>query len=218
MSKTINGREEDRAREYLRRLVDEIHTVVMATVDGDGYPRTCAVDMMLADENGVYFLTARGKSLYSRLKAAGHVSVTGIRGETTMTSRSITLTGDVEEVPERLPDLLEANPYMYGIYPTEESRRALTAFRISRGEGEWFDLSAEPIVRKGFSFGGFRAEEKTYAVTDACDGCGACLRSCPQSCIDSSSIPFRIIQANCLRCGNCMSACPRGAVSVGRRP
>ena len=30
---------------------------------------------------------------------------------------------------------------MYEIYPTEESRRALTVFKICEGRGEWFDLS-----------------------------------------------------------------------------
>lgn len=218
MCKEFDDESDDRACQYLRRLVDEIHTVVLATMGYDGYPHTCAVDMMLADRHGVYFLTARGKSLYSRLRATGRVSLTGIRGDTTMTSIAVTLTGDVEEVPERLGELLEANPYMYRIYPTEESRRALTAFRIVRGEGEFFDLSARPIVRDGFSFGGFGSEETGYSITDTCDGCRACLESCPQSCIDTSTVPFRIVQENCLRCGNCMESCHKGAVSAGRLP
>lgn len=209
---------DDRTFEYLRMLVNEIHTVVLATVDTDGYPRTCAVDMMLADRQGIYFLTARGKSLYSRLKTTGRVSITGIRGDTTMTSMAVTLTGDAEEAPERLGELLEANPYMYRIYPTEKSREALTAFRIVKGEGEFFDLSVRPIVREGFSFGSFGAMEIAYMITDACDDCGACLESCPQSCIDTSDIPFRIVRENCLRCGNCMASCPRDAVIMGRSP
>ena len=218
MCKEFDGESDGRACGYLRRLVDEIYTVVLATMGDDGYPHTCAVDIMLADRRGVYFLTARGKSLYSRLKATGRVSLTGVRGDTTMTSVAVTLTGDVEEVPERLGELLEANPYMYRIYPTEESRRALTAFRIVRGEGEFFDLSARPIVRDCFSYGGFGTGETGYRITDAYDGCGACLKSCPQSCIDTSTVPYMIVQGNCLRCGNCMESCPRGAVSAGRFP
>lgn len=204
--------EEKDCREYLRILVDDIHTTVLATVGADGYPHTCAVDMMLQDEGGVYFLTARGKSLYERVKASGRVSLTGIKGETTMTSMALSLVGDVVEVPDRLGDLMEANPYMYDIYPTEESRRALTVFCIFRGSGEWFDLSKKPIERADFSYGGFGGEERVYTITDACTGCGACLDVCPQSCIDASSVPYAIVQANCLRCGNCMEACPSGAV------
>lgn len=204
--------EEKDYREYLRILVDDIHTTVLATAGADGYPHTCAVDMMLMDEEGVYFLTARGKSLYQRLKASGRVSLTGIKGETTMTSKALSLVGDVTEVPERLDDLLEANPYMYEIYPNEESRRALTVFCIDRGSGEWFDLSKKPIERADFSYGGFWSSEQVYAITDRCTGCGSCLDVCPQSCIDTSTVPYRINRTNCLRCGNCMGACPSDAV------
>lgn len=44
------------ANDYLRFIVDEIHSTVVATVDGDGLPVTCVIDMMYADENGLYFL------------------------------------------------------------------------------------------------------------------------------------------------------------------
>ena len=54
--------------DYLRFIVDEIHSTVVATVDGDGLPVTCVIDMMYADENGLYFLTAKGKNFYQRLK------------------------------------------------------------------------------------------------------------------------------------------------------
>ena len=207
---------DDACRECLRTLVDDIHTTVLATVGDDGYPHTCAVDMMLADDEGIHFLTARGKDLYARLRNTGRVSITGIKGESTMTSKAVTLVGDVTEEPERLGDLLEANPYMYEIYPTEESRRALTAFRVHRGGVELFDLSVRPIRRVGFSYGRPSAsDERMYSITESCDGCGACLNRCPQSCIDASEVPFRIVRESCLRCGNCLEACPKGAISVG---
>ena len=217
MCKEFDGESDGRACGYLRRLVNEIHTVVLATMGDDGYPRTCAVDMMLADRHGVYFLTARGKDLYRRLRDNPRVSLTGVKGEDTMSSVAISLVGDVEEVgPSYLGILLEANQYMYDIYPTEESRSALTVFRIHRGSGEWFDLSRRPVERANFSFGGFGTREDVYSITDACTGCGRCLDVCPQSCIDSTTTPYAIVERNCLRCGNCMEACPSGAV-VRRR-
>ena len=42
---------------------------------------------------------------------------------------------------------------MFEIYPTEESRKALTVFQIYEGSGEWFDLSKKPIERASFTFG-----------------------------------------------------------------
>ena len=57
--------------EVLKYLQQEIHTTVAATTDSDGLPVTCAIDMMDADENGLYFLTAKGKGFYTRLKETG---------------------------------------------------------------------------------------------------------------------------------------------------
>lgn len=201
------------AEKYLGYLVERIHTTVLSTNGEDGYPHTSAVDMMYLDDGGIYFLTAVGKDLYRRLRADGRVSLTGIRGDDTLSSVALSLVGNVEEVgPSYLPKLLEANPYMSDIYPTEESRRALTVFRIFRGSGEWFDLSKKPIERAGFSFGDAPPHETVYAITDTCDGCSLCLESCPQSCIDTTSIPFTVVQKNCLRCGNCMSVCQTGSI------
>lgn len=200
----------EESRRFLRVLVEDIHTTVMATVGSDGYPHTCAVDMMLSDDEGAYFLTARGKGLYDRLKATGRVSLTGVRGGTTMTSVAVSLVGDVTEVPERLGDLLDANRYMYDIYPTEESRRGLTAFCIHRGSGEFFDLSTRPIRRVGFSYGGLVTDDAAY-------GLWQCSRPCCQRTYDNESVVRRMCQEQrdmrvpselvprCPRCGSPMT-------------
>lgn len=49
------------ATQILKFLQEEIHTTVAATVDDNGLPVTCAIDMMDADKDGLYFLTAKGK-------------------------------------------------------------------------------------------------------------------------------------------------------------
>ena len=36
------------ANDYLRFIVDEIHSTVVATVDGDGLPVTCVIDMCMS--------------------------------------------------------------------------------------------------------------------------------------------------------------------------
>ena len=202
-----------RAGEYFRILAEEIHTAVVATVDDEGLPVTAAIDMMDYDEDGVYFLTAKGKRFYERLTKRGYLALTAVKGADTMTSAALSLRGRVKEVgAELLPRLFRKNPYMAEIYPTEQSRAALTVFRLYEGEGEWFDLSKKPIERASFSFGGETVREEGYFITDACIGCGSCGEGCPQSCIDFGSTPARIGQEHCLRCGNCLSVCPAEAV------
>ena len=53
-------------KDYLNYIVNEIHTVVVATSDDDGLPATSAIDMMDTDDEGLYFLTAKGKGFYDR--------------------------------------------------------------------------------------------------------------------------------------------------------
>ena len=201
------------AKDYLDYLVHEIHTTVVATVDDEGLPVTAAIDMMDSDENGLYFLTARGKRFYDRLKQRGFLALTAVKGETTMRSVAVSVRGKVRELGyEKIPMLFEKNPYMREIYPTEEAMRALTVFQIYEGSGEWFDLSKKPIERASFSFGGAERKPEGYFITDACIGCRSCIAVCPQQCINTDSIPFVIDQTHCLHCGNCMEICPVGAV------
>ena len=49
---------------YLKQLVEDIHSTVIATIGSDGHPQTRVIDIMLWDEKGVYFLTAKGKAFY----------------------------------------------------------------------------------------------------------------------------------------------------------
>lgn len=60
------------AKDYLAFIVEQIHSTVVATVDSDGLPVTCVIDMMYANDNGLYFLTAKGKNFYRRLKDKGY--------------------------------------------------------------------------------------------------------------------------------------------------
>lgn len=198
--------------DYLAYIVNEIHTTIVATVDDKGLPVTAAIDMMDSDENSLYFLTAKGKNFYDRLTKRGFLALTAIKGESTMTSAAISLRGKVRELGyDKIPELFEKNPYMKEIYPSEESRQALTVFQIYEGNGEWFDLSRKPIERASFTFGGGNQRQEGYTITDACLGCRSCMAVCPQNCIKEGT-PFVIDQAHCLHCGNCLTACPAGAV------
>ena len=56
------------APQILHILQRDIHSVVFATVDGQGLPCSTVIDLMLVDEKGLYFLTAHGKTFYSLRK------------------------------------------------------------------------------------------------------------------------------------------------------
>lgn len=201
------------SKEYLSYLVDEIHSTVVATVDDNGLPVTAAIDMMDADENGIYFLTAKGKGFYDRLKKRGALALTGMKGTDTLHCAALSLRGKVRELgPDLLPRLFEKNPYMFEIYPDAASRSVLTVFLIYEGSAEWFDLSKKPIERASFAFGGAEEIREGYFITDRCIGCKLCYSVCPQKCIDISGKPAVIAQENCLHCGACQETCPARAI------
>ncbi len=198
---------------YLQMIQQDIHSVVFATTDENHYPVTCVIDIMLSDRDGLYFLTAKGKNLYERLKNRPIISFTGMKGADTLSCKSITLRGEVREIGQkRLSEIFEKNPYMKAIYPTGESRMALTVFHIYRGSGEYFDLSRKPVYREQFSFGGGQNHASYFFVTDKCNSCKRCAKICPQNCIDVSSHTAKIQQKHCLHCGNCKEICPLQAI------
>ncbi len=79
-------------------MQEEIHTTVAASADREGLPVTCAIDIMDADEEGIYFLTAKGKGFYQRLKANGYIAMTGMKGKDTMSCTAVSVRGKVREL------------------------------------------------------------------------------------------------------------------------
>lgn len=199
--------------EILNILQKEIHSAVFATLDDKSLPQTCVIDLMLSDGDGLYFLTAKGKSFYDRLTARPFVALSGMKGQDTLSTVAISLRGAVRSIgTDRLEEIFAQNPYMAKIYPTEKSRQALDVFQIYKGEGEYFDLSQQPPFRQSFAFGGETIHRTGYRIDgERCIGCQGCRSVCPSGCI-SSAVPRVIDSSRCLHCGNCFRICPVKAV------
>lgn len=143
----------DKALKCFDMVVNEMHTCVVATVDDAGRPVTCVIDMMGYDERGLYFVTNAGKGFYHRLVERGCLSLSATNGKPTMECVAVTVQGEVQEAPaSKLDELLEANPYMYELYPTPERRATLRPFCICHGTGNVYDLSVKPPTQVYFEF------------------------------------------------------------------
>ena len=193
---------------YLKMLVEQIHSTTIATIGSDGHPQTRVIDMMLWDEKGVYFLTAKGKAFYTQLMEQKYIALSATKDKL-----SISLRGKIRNIhSEKLDEIFEKNTYMQGIYPGD-TRSALEVFQVYEAQGEYFDISdPSHIVRDGFVIGETKKTEGGYYVGEGCIGCGICASVCPQNCIDTSKVPVEIIQNRCLHCGRCMEACPQSVI------
>lgn len=198
--------------DILTILQKKIHTVIMATIDEHHHLMTCAIDLMLYEDDTLYFLTARGKSFYERLMAHPYVALTGLKGEDTLSSVAISLQGKVKNIRhEKLKEIFEENEYMKDIYPNEEVRDVLEVFRFEDYQGEYFDLSQKPLIRIPFSYQRSLPKGR-YQVLDNCIGCLKCYDVCPQKCIDITQTPVKIIQKHCLHCAKCVEVCFQQAI------
>ncbi len=194
--------------DYLALLVERIHSAAVATLASDGHPQIRTIDMMLWDEEGVYFLTAKGKSFYAQLMQQKYIAVSA-----TAEKRSVSLRGKVKNIgSEKLEEIFEKNPYMAEIYPGD-TRAALEVFCLYEGKGEYFDISDPAhIQRDHFVIGNTENTFSGYIISEKCVGCGACDAVCPQGCIHMEESPAQIDQNRCLHCGRCAEVCPVQAV------
>ena len=111
--------------DYLKLLVDEIHSTTVATIGADGHPQTRIIDMMYYDKEGIYFLTAKGKEFDAQLMEQQYVAISATKEKI-----AISLRGKVQNIGKKNLDIMfEKNPYMKEIYPGV-TREVLEVFRL----------------------------------------------------------------------------------------
>lgn len=194
--------------DYLKTLVEEIHSTTVATIGTDGHPQTRIIDMMHYDDEGVYFLTAKGKEFYAQLMEQQYVAISATKNK-----MAISLRGKVKNIGKKNLDIMfEKNPYMKKIYP-RDTKEALEVFQLYEAQGEYFDIGdPSHIVRDTIIIGEKEAVQTGYFVGKGCIGCKLCYSVCPQKCIDISAVPVKIAQNHCLHCGRCAQICPKQCI------
>ena len=198
------------AKKYVD-LFRKVKIATAATVDADGHPQARIINIMLAEDDGMYIVTSKGKLFYQQLVESGEIALAAM----CQANQSLKFNGKLRIADKRWVDkVFEHNPGMNEVYPGE-SRYILDAFHIYEGCGEWFDLQHYPIQRESFAYGGAREDYQKFEITASCIGCGQCAAACPQQCIKEGE-PYEIVSRNCLLCGRCVEFCPADAIKKRR--
>ena len=182
-----------------------------ATVDSSGSPQVRNISAIHYEPGAIYFFTARGKDFCKELLDTEKVQVLGY----TMYKEMIRLSGGVKPAPadeqrKWMDVIFSEQPYLSNVYPGD-TREIGIIFCIRDMTIEYFNLGVNPIFRESYTIGSGEIIPKGYEITDACIGCGKCVKVCPQSAIDKGKPSF-IHQEHCLHCGNCFENCPVSAI------
>ena len=193
------------------QILRDVKDAAFATVDKKGLPQIRIIDIMLVENEKIYFCTARGKDFYAQLMRDGHIAITAVNKDFQM----VRLSGIAEKLTEQkywIDRIFKENPSMNNVYP-KESRYILEPFCIANANIEFFDLGKEPIHRENFTIGNHKEQKKGYEISASCIECGKCSKICPQQCIQIGK-PFKINQHHCLHCGLCFENCPIKAITI----
>lgn len=199
------------AKTCLQKL-QYVGVLAFATVDEYGKPQIRNISAIHYEPDAMYFFTARGKNFCKELLADGRVQILGYTKYKEMIRLSAKAEPVAEEKQEQWIDtIFDEQPYLINVYPEDTRKLAGIVFQITNAEIEYFHLGVNPIFRESYTIGKGRISSKGYQITDACVGCGICVKNCPQHCIEKGN-PYKIKQEHCLHCGNCHEVCQVKAV------
>ncbi|HCE77877.1 MAG TPA: hypothetical protein DEP61_03095 [Lachnospiraceae bacterium] len=138
----------------LEILYKDMHTVSVGTLDDDGKPYVAFMDLMAADESGIYVFTSAKKRLHRYMSNHEFVSIAAMtHTDDFFNSQMITFNGRVENIGrDKLDGLLEKNPYLYKLFPSgsPEGIAGLDVFCMHDGELRYQDFSVKPFADETF--------------------------------------------------------------------
>lgn len=138
------------AENYLKILQDKIGLAVIGTINDKQNPDSRYINIGVANEQGVFFMTSPSSKFYFQLMAHPFVSITGMakaEGEIEV----IRIMGEVRTLgQDKLEEVLKDNPYVKDVYPDEEKRKDVQVFQVFKGTGNYMHL--QKGLKEDFTF------------------------------------------------------------------
>ena len=130
-----------KVEDIMQILQNDMKVAVVSTVDEEGQPHARHINMGVANENGVFFMTSPKTDFYKQLKENPKVAITGFN-EDGYLIQVIRITGEVRDLgKEGLAEVLKDNPYVEQVYPDESERQNVQVFHLYKGDGFYHSMS-----------------------------------------------------------------------------
>lgn len=195
----------------------------MATIPASGHvPGSRILDFMVCSDDGlIYFGVGSGKTCNADIEKNPVVTLNGsfVSEDTGDPEHrmliAFRISGRVKKAvnPNAIKAYWVRNPGSRKMW--EKSLDSFSIYCLYRGEGELYQVyKNDRIYRLRFGFGGSLPRPFRYQInTDACIGCGECVKTCTANIIEIKEEKARIPFHHCYECGVCFQTCPHGAIS-----
>lgn len=130
-----------KVREILHLLENDMSPAVIATTDSQGQPHARFINIGLANEKGVFFMTSPATHFYQQLQVNPKIAITGIHQEDYLV-QVIRIEGRVRELGQNmLEEVLAGNPFVEQVYPDRKERESVRVFQLFEGKGFYQSLT-----------------------------------------------------------------------------
>lgn len=130
-----------KVQDVMKILEEDMKVAVFSTVDENNQPHARHINVGIANEDGVFFMTSPKTNFYQQLQKNPKIAITGFLEEDYVV-QVIRITGTVREMgKDKLNEVLKDNPYVERVYPEEAERQSVQVFQLYEGEGFYHSLS-----------------------------------------------------------------------------
>lgn len=134
-------------------MTDDIHNVVVSTIDEDNHPYAQVCDVLYHTKNKVYFMTKKGNDLFKCIKRAPELVITASKGDGTMESVRIAVQGEAHNVDHKYQaEIFVKNSYLNEIYAghLEEAKEYMHTIEVKVNQGSVYDIRVKLNLSENF--------------------------------------------------------------------
>ena len=127
--------------EILGILQNDIKVAIISTVDQEGKPHARPINIGVATDKGVFFMTSPKTNFYQQLSHNQNIAITAWKQDDYLI-QVIRIEGVVREMGrEKLKEVLKDNPFVKHVYPNDSDMAAVQVFHLFDGAGFYHSLT-----------------------------------------------------------------------------